>query len=137
MEVAPANILQILSRAIKERRCVAIRYQGQRPVRVVEPHAIYSDEQSQLMLDAYQIRGHSSSGRPLPFWRPFRVKKIDEIEILKNVFTPRTVEGFSAARLKYKNGLVAIVEVPGVVFAHPEAAVEVGPPRPAHMRRAI
>jgi hypothetical protein len=89
------------------------------------------------MLDAYQIRGHSSSGRPLPFWRPFRVKKIDEIEILKNVFMPRTAEGFSAARLKYKNGLVAIVEAPGAVFAHPDAAVEVGPPRPAHMRRAV
>lgn len=137
MEVAPANILQILSRAIKERRCIAIRYQGQRPVRVVEPHAIYSDEQSQLMLDAYQIRGHSSSGRPPPFWRPFRVKKIDEVEVLKNVFMPRTAEGFSAARLKYKNGLVAIAEAPGAVFAQPEAAMEVGPPRPAHMRRAI
>jgi predicted DNA-binding transcriptional regulator YafY len=137
VEVAPANILQILSRAIKERRCIAIRYQGQRPVRVVEPHASYSDEQSQLMLDAYQIRGHSSSGRPLPFWRPFRVKKIDGVEILKNVFMPRTAEGFSAARLKYKNGLVAIVEAPVAVFAHPEAAAEVGPPRPAHMRRAI
>ena len=137
MEVAPANILQILSRAIKERRCIAIRYQGQRSVRVVEPHAIYSDEQSQLVLDAYQIRGHSSSGRPLPFWRPFRVKKIDEVEILKNVFMPRTAEGFSAARLKYKNGLVAIVESPGAVFAQPDAVMEVGPPRPSHMRRAV
>lgn len=137
MEVAPANILQILSRAIKERHCIAIRYQGHRAVRVVEPHAIYSDDQSQLMLDGYQIRGHSSSGRPLPAWRPFRVKKIDQVEILKNVFMPRTAEGFSAARLKYKNGLVAIVEVPGAVFAQPEAAMEVGPPRPAHLRRAV
>jgi predicted DNA-binding transcriptional regulator YafY len=137
VEVAPANILQILSRAIKERRCIAIRYQGQRSVRVVEPHAIYSDEQSQLVLDAYQIRGHSSSGRPLPFWRPFRVKKIDEVEILKNVFMPRTAEGFSAARLKYKNGLVAIAEAPGAVFAQPDAVMEVGPPRPSHMRRAV
>ena len=137
MKVAPANILQILSRAIKERRCIAIRYQGQRSVRVVEPHAIYSDDQSQLMLDAYQIRGHSSSGRPLPFWRPFRVKKIDEVEVLKNVFVPRTSEGFSAARLKYKNGLVAIVEAPGAVFSNPEPTMEVGPPRPPHMRRAV
>ena len=137
MEVAPANILQILSRAIKERRCIAIRYQGQRSVRVVEPHAIYSDEQSQLVLDAYQIRGHSSSGRLLPFWRPFRVKKIDEVEILKNAFLPRVAEGFSTARLKYKNGLVAIAETPGAVFVQPEATMEVGPPRPPHIRRAV
>jgi predicted DNA-binding transcriptional regulator YafY len=138
VDVAPPNILQILSRAIKERRCIALRYQGQRSVRVVEPHAIYSDAESQLMLDAYQIRGHSSSGRPLPFWRPFRVKKIDEVEILKTVFMPRSAEGFSADRLKYKHGLVAIVEAPGAVFAQPEAAaLDVGPPRPAHMRRAV
>lgn len=135
--MAPANILQILSRAIKERRCVALRYERQRSVRVVEPHAIYSDEHSQLMLDAYQVRGYSSSGRPLPFWRPFRVKKIDDAQILKDVFMPRTAEGFSAARLKYKNGLVAIVQVPSTSFVQPEAALEMGPPRPSHLRRSI
>lgn len=135
--MAPANILQILTRAIKDRRCVALRYERQRAVRVIEPHAVYSDEHSQLLLDAYQIRGYSSSGRPLPFWRPFRIKKIVDVQILKDVFMPRTAEGFSAARLKYKNGLVAIVESPGAVFVHPEAAMEVGPPRPPHLRRAV
>lgn len=134
--MAPANILQVLSRAINERRCIAVRYQDQRAVRVVEPHAIYSDEHAQLMLDAYQVRGYSSSGRPLPFWRPFRIKKITDVEILKEVFQPRTAEGFSAARLKYKNGLVAIVETPEAAFAYPpEAGMEVGPPRPQHLRR--
>lgn len=135
--MAPANILQVLTRAIKDRRCVALRYERQRAVRVVEPHAIYSDEHSQLMLDAYQVRGYSSSGRPMPFWRPFRVKKIAGVEILNNVFAPRTAEGFSAARLKYKNGLVAIVQSPAATFVHPQAAVEVGPPRPPHLRRAV
>ncbi len=135
--MAPANILQVLNRAIKERRCVALRYQDQRAVRVVEPHAIYSDEHSQLMLDAYQVRGYSSSGRPLPFWRPFRIKKITDVEVLKEVFQPRTAEGFSAARLKYKNGLVAIVETPPPTFAYPaQAAMEVGPPPPPHLRRS-
>ena len=135
--MAPANILQVLSRAIKERRCVALRYQDQRAVRVVEPHAIYSDEHSQLMLDAYQVRGHSSSGRPMPFWRPFRIKKISHVDVLKEVFVPRTAEGFSAARLKYKNGLVAIVQTPNTGFAYPpEALMDIGPPRPQHMRRA-
>lgn len=137
MTMAPANILQVLTRAIKERRCVAIRYERQRALRVVEPHAVYSDEHAQLMLDAYQVRGYSSSGRPLPFWRPFRIKKIVDVEILKDAFLPRTAEGFSAARLKYKNGLVAIVESPAAAFIHPEVAMEVGPPRPQHLRRAV
>lgn len=134
--MAPTNILQVITKAIKERRCVALRYQDQRAVRVVEPHAIYTDEHSQLMLDAYQIRGYSSSGRPLPFWRPFRIKKISGVDVLKEVFMPRTAEGFSAARLKYKSGLVAIVEVPNTGFAYPEATLEMGPPRPEHLRRS-
>lgn len=134
--MAPTNILQVITKAIKERRCIALRYQDQRAVRVVEPHAVYTDEHSQLMLDAYQIRGYSSSGRPLPFWRPFRIKKISGVDVLKEVFMPRTAEGFSAARLKYKNGLVAIVEVPSTGFAYPEATLEMGPPRPEHLRRS-
>lgn len=133
-----ANILQVLVQAIKERRCVALRYHDQRGLRVVEPHAVYTGERSVLMLDGYQIRGYSSSGRPMPFWRPFRLKEISSIEVLKETFTPRTAEGFSAARLKYKSGLVAIVQAPVDRFAYPPAALaEVGPPRPDHLRRSV
>ncbi|HEY8555082.1 MAG TPA: WYL domain-containing protein [Burkholderiales bacterium] len=136
--MAPPNVLQVLTRAIRERRLVALRYQDQRAVRVVEPHAVYTDEYSQLMLDAYQVRGYSSSGRPLPFWRPFRVRRIATVELLKETFQPRTAEGFSPSRLKYRNGLVAIVETAQPAFAYPpEALLEVGPPRPPHLRRAV
>lgn len=130
------NILQVLSQAIKERRCVALRYHEQREVRVVEPHAIYTDDRSALVLDAYQVRGFSSSGRPVPFWRPFRLKEISAVQVLKETFLPRTAEGFSAARLKYKNGLVAIIEMPGARFVYPPAALaDMGPPRPDPVRR--
>lgn len=134
--MSSSSVLQILTRAIKERRCVAFRYQDHGALRIVEPHAIYSDQHSHLVLDGYQIRGYSSSGRPLPFWRPFRVKKITEVEMLREVFVPRTAEGFSASRSKYKNGLVAIVEVPIAQFM-PPPSLEVGPPRPAHLRRSL
>jgi predicted DNA-binding transcriptional regulator YafY len=130
------NALQVLSQAIQQRRCVALRYHGQREVRVVEPHAIYTDENSKLVLDGYQIRGYSSSGRPPPFWRPFRLKEISAAQILKETFLPRAAEGFSAARLKYKNGVVAMVDASTARFdAPPVAAVEMGPPRPTHLRQ--
>jgi predicted DNA-binding transcriptional regulator YafY len=130
------TLLQVLNQAIKERRCVALRYHGQREVRVVEPHAIYTGEHSALVLDGYQVRGFSSSGRPAPFWRPFRLKHISGVQVLKETFQPRTAEGFSKARLKYKNGLIAIVETSAATFAYPAAVLgEVGPPRPTHLRR--
>lgn len=134
--MAQHNVLHTLTRAVRERRCVALRYHGQRGLRVVEPHAIYSDEQSRLLLDGYQVRGYSASGRPPPFWRPFRIKSIAEAELLPQAFAPRVAEGFSPARLKYKHGLVAIVPMPRPAAPPPEAALmEVGPPRPPHLRR--
>lgn len=129
------KVLPILSRAIKERRCVALRYGDQREVRVVEPHAIYTDERRQIVLDAYQTRGYSAAGRPPPFWRPFRVKKITALSVLNERFLPRTAEGFSAARLKYKSGLMAIVSAHETAFAYPAHPVEIGPPPPAWLRR--
>lgn len=104
------NILQLLTTAIREKRCVAIRYHDQRQVRVIEPHAIYSHETGELVVDAYQTRGYSSSGRPAPFWRPFRLKKINAVSLLKETFETRAREGFAANKDKYRNGLVAMVD---------------------------
>lgn len=130
------NILQALSRAIKEKRCIAIRYHDQRQIRVVEPHAIYANERGELVLDAYQTRGFSASGRPPPFWRPFRLKKISAVSLLKESFEPRVAEGFSPNRLKYRSGLVAIVEnKPVPAFTYPVQVQEIGPPRPEEFLR--
>lgn len=104
------NILQLLTSAIREKRCVAIRYHDQRHVRVIEPHAIYTHESGELVMDAFQTRGYSSSGRPPPFWRPFRLKKISAISPLKENFETRLQEGFSHQKDKYRNGPVAIVD---------------------------
>lgn len=104
------NALQVVTRAIRERRCLAIHFDGQRDVRVVEPHAVYSDEQDRLVLDAYQVRGYSEAGRPTPFWRPFPLGQITTISLLKESFAPRVLEGFSPARLKYRRGLVVVID---------------------------
>src|SRR4030066_223435 len=104
------NILQLLTAAIREKRCVAIRYHDQRHVRVVEPHAIYTHESGELVMDAFQTRGYSASGRPPPFWRPFRLKKINAISPLKESFETRLQEGFSPEKEKYRKGPVAMVD---------------------------
>ena len=136
------NILQIMTKAVKEGRCVAIRYHDQRQIRVLEPHAIYTDDHGELVLDGFQTRGYSSSGRPTPFWRPFRLKKITAVSVLKENFEPRTAEGFSRQRLKYQKHLVAIVDEPRAAdrqprsgMAYPMRPVEMGPFLPEGMRR--
>jgi predicted DNA-binding transcriptional regulator YafY len=107
------NILKILSKAIRERRCIAIRYHDQREIRIVEPHAIYTNEHGELVVDSYQTRGFSASGRPAPFWRPFRLKRIASLTVLQEPYVARFSEGFRPDRLKYRNGLIAIVAPTG------------------------
>jgi len=104
------NILQLLTAAIREKHCVAIRYHDQRHVRVIEPHAIYTHESGELVMDAFQTRGYSASGRPPPFWRPFRLKKINGISPLKESFETRMQEGFSPQKEKYRKGTIAMVD---------------------------
>ncbi len=115
------NVLQVISRAIRERRCLAIHYDGQRQVRVVEPHAVYADEHNALVLDAYQIRGYSEAARPTPFWRPLPLRGISAISLLKESFTPRLSEGFSPDRPKYRRGLIVVVQDPQPDFLPPLA----------------
>jgi predicted DNA-binding transcriptional regulator YafY len=131
------NTIQTISQAIKDKRCIAIRYHDQRQVRVVEPHAVYTDERVELTLDAYQSRGYSASGRPPPFWRPFRLTKITAVSVLKEKFEPRIAEGFSSSRMKYRSGLVAIVQdsQPTFGYVYPAQTTEIGPHLPEQIRR--
>ena len=51
-------------------------------------------------------------------------------------FEPRTSEGFSAGRLKYKSGVVAIVQDQRQpAFTYPTQQSEMGPFLPENMRR--
>jgi len=103
------NILQLLATAVREKRCVAIRYHDQQEIRVIEPHAIYTADNSEIIVDAFQTRGYSASGRPPPFWRPFRVKEINAASLMNQTFAVRSADGFNANRARYHKGLVAIV----------------------------
>jgi predicted DNA-binding transcriptional regulator YafY len=119
-----APSVKVLTAAIKQKRRVSIHYRDQARARVIEPHAIYTDEHGELIADCYQVRGYSSAGRPAPFWRPFRVKKISNAELLDEPFTPRNGEGFNPEKQKYRFGLVAMVGDKNASFVFPEAQGE-------------
>ncbi len=129
------NIIALLSQAVTEKHCVAIRYRDQRQVRVIEPHAIYSNDRGELVVDAYQTRGFSESGRPTPFWRPFRLKQIAAASVLQEIFKPRMAEGFSGDKSKYKSGLVAMVQDSRPAFTYPTRHEEMGPFLHERLRR--
>ena len=134
--VPQAAALHVLMAGVKQKRRVAIRYRDQERSRVVEPHVIYTDENREVIADCYQVRGYSAGGRPTPFWRPFRIKKIVEAALLNEPFAPRFREGFSPDKVKYRAGLVAMVGEKSASFVFTdETAPPVGPVLPKNARR--
>ena len=79
-------VLKLLSKAAKERRRAAIRYDGQHHLRVVEPHVVYMDSDGGVVAECYQVKGYSTAANPAPFWKTFRVIKIDAVFLLDTTF---------------------------------------------------
>lgn len=131
------NVVKFIAMAIKERNVIAIKYRGQDEVRVVEPHVLYRNERGEIALDGYQVRGFSASGRPPPFWRPYRLKKITAINVLPDQFTARLSEGFSLEKKRYKKELLAAVDTTQTMnFKYPlEELQKMGPPKPEVFRK--
>lgn len=131
-----SDVLELLKKSINEQRCAAVRYHDQGGVRVVEPHAAYTDQRGELVVDCYQTGGYSASGRPLPFWKRMRVKKIISVSLLNDTFEPRIDQGFSPGKPRYKRDVVAIVGAGKPCFLYsPEALKEMGPFLPEGGRR--
>ena len=91
-------VLKLLSKAAKERRRAAIRYDGQHHLRVVEPHVVYMDSDGGVVAECYQIKGYSTAGKPPPFWKSFQVTKIDAVFLLDSTFEVRNPNNLRLAK---------------------------------------
>jgi len=103
------NTLKTLTKAIVEKRCVAIRCDGKSRLFSIEPHAVYSDSNSNIILDFFQ-QGTSSEGPQNGFWNTIGWRKINAVFWLNTSFSPRLKQGFMPELEKYKTGLLAIVD---------------------------
>lgn len=90
------NLKNTVVSAIKNRRRLLIRYNGNKRSRLVEPHILYESENNHQILVCFQVGGHSSRGRPTPFWRPFRLKKVESVYVVDELFEARVAKGFNS-----------------------------------------
>lgn len=104
------NTLRILTQAILEKRCVAIRCEGRARLVTIEPHAIYTDEQNNIVIDCFQKSGASEEDGPEGFWNTVGWRKINAVFWLNTFFAPRLNQGFVETDERYQNGLVAIIQ---------------------------
>lgn len=76
-------MIETLCQAISEKRILNFTYDGL--PRTVEPHLVGDRTTGKTGLSAYQIGGKSHSNS-VPYWRPFTVSKIRELEITDQTF---------------------------------------------------
>lgn len=103
-----SDVLKLLIQATKARRCAIIRYAGQQQIRVIEPHAIYTDAAGNIVVECLQTRGYSGPDATFPFWQGFYLKKISSVFLLYIHFDVRIEEGFKPDREEYQQGLLAL-----------------------------
>ncbi len=126
------NVQRLIVSAIRNKRCVLIRYDGRSHSRVVEPHLLYQSQDGGLTLLAYQVRGYHSSKRKGSFWRPFQLRKIDSIYVMAELFEPRIQQGYKAVSELIRGSSVARVDVAPSRYNYFNPA-RYGPPTPAYL----
>lgn len=103
------NTLRILTQAIQEKRCVAIRCDGKNRLVTIEPHVIYTDAHNNIVVDCFQKSNADKNDEREGFWNAINWRKINAVFWLNTFFTPRINQGFIEADDKYQTGLVAMV----------------------------
>lgn len=103
------NTLRILTQAIHEKRCVAIRCDGKNRLITIEPHVIYTDANNNIVIDCFQKSSADKNDEREGFWNTINWRKINAVFWLNTFFAPRINQGFVEADDKYLNGLVTMV----------------------------
>lgn len=102
------NVEQTIRDAIASRSPISICYDSDAgTARTVHPHVLYRTSTGKICVDSFQLDGPTSSGGPLPDWRPFNLAKITAIEVLDDTFD--IAPGLNLGSPKYANGLLAHV----------------------------
>ena len=104
------NAIKTLTRAILEKRCVAIRRDGNSRLITVEPHALYLDSKLNVVLDYFQKHGKLEGNNHEGFWNTTGCRKINAVFWLNTFFNPRLKQGFVPDLDKYQRDLLAIVD---------------------------
>jgi hypothetical protein len=107
------NLIPTLTAAIRNRRCVTLRYDGRKETRTVEPHLLFratADPKGDVVLVAYQVRGYHSGQREGSFWRPFGLNKIDGLTVTQELFVPRLAYGYEKVLAAIKNEILVRID---------------------------
>lgn len=81
MAMSLTDVINTLTKAIKDKAVVRIKYRGEPKPRIIEPYVLGVNHLGNTLLRAYQQSGYSSSGN-VEGWKLFNVDMIDDVEEL-------------------------------------------------------
>ena len=128
------NLKNTVISAIKNRRRLLIRYSGNKRSRLVEPHILYESENKHQILVCFQVGGYSSRGRKPPFWRPFRLKKVESVYVVDELFEPRVSKGFKTVEALTRGEIELSITIDHGEYNFFNSAVY-GPPPPNYLEQ--
>jgi len=127
------NIKNTIESAINNKRLLLLRYKKQSRSRLVEPHLLYTSQNNRLVMVGYQVKGYTSRGRTSPFWRPYRISKIQNLYVIDEIFRPRTDRGYETVRKMVKGQVESQINLQESQYTYFNNRI-LGPPIPDYLQ---
>ena len=83
MVMSMNEVIEVLTKSIKDRTVVKLKYKGEPRKRIVEPYVLGVNHLGNTLLRVYQQSGYSSSGN-VEGWKLFNVELIEYVEPLQS-----------------------------------------------------
>ena len=135
LEVLP-NLKKIVTSAILNRRRLLIKYGHKPQTRVIEPYLLFGSDSGASVLLCYQVRGYSSKDRPVPFWRPFQLAKIDHVVATEEIFTAKNSKDYGAILSLAAGQIQCSIDHAGGDYNYFNPAIY-GPPPPGRLSQRV
>lgn len=105
------NTLEILKTAIEMRKPIRYKYNKEGRaigIRYGNPHAIFLSSADNVNIDIWKTGGVKSDDKPIPDWKVYTIKHMEEITILEDQPDFPIADGYKPNSPKYSRAIAKV-----------------------------
>lgn len=106
-----SNILAVMSKAVGEKKKVAIRKKGHTTIRVLEPYVIYMNREGSILVDCYMRDPKGDDDVNQQVWTTVVLSTINAAYMLNDCFRVQSSSDFKPKSDQYRVGLMAMIDL--------------------------
>ncbi|GMQ92450.1 MAG: hypothetical protein BMS9Abin11_1781 [Gammaproteobacteria bacterium] len=106
-----SNILAVLSKAVVDKKKVAIREKDHSTIRVLEPYVVYMNREGSILADCYIHGSKGDDEVNQKVWTTVALSTINAAYMLNDHFRVQSSSDFNPKRDRYRVGLMAMIEL--------------------------